>query len=132
MPSGRIAERGTHESLDHSRGLYSGLYEKQLLEEELPLATWTPGSGNRAGNVLHARSVENSVDREKSAWRFPCYRIHDSEQNTPGSRQQRSNYARDRKREKDWRALMANGPKINSQCRFLPSFGVVDTALHRR
>jgi ATP-binding cassette subfamily B protein len=32
---GRIAERGTHDTLIARRGLYAELYEKQLLEEEL-------------------------------------------------------------------------------------------------
>jgi len=35
LEDGRIAERGTHESLIARGGIYSELYEKQLLEEEL-------------------------------------------------------------------------------------------------
>jgi ATP-binding cassette subfamily B protein len=35
LEDGRIAERGTHDSLIAMRGLYAELYEKQLLEEEL-------------------------------------------------------------------------------------------------
>ena len=35
LEDGRIAERGTHDSLVAMRGLYAELYEKQLLEEEL-------------------------------------------------------------------------------------------------
>lgn len=35
LEDGRIAERGTHDSLIAGRGLYAELYEKQLLEEEL-------------------------------------------------------------------------------------------------
>lgn len=35
LEEGRIAERGTHESLIDRGGLYAELYEKQLLEEEL-------------------------------------------------------------------------------------------------
>jgi len=35
LEDGRIAERGTHDSLIEMRGLYAELYEKQLLEEEL-------------------------------------------------------------------------------------------------
>ncbi len=35
LEEGRIAERGTHESLIARAGIYSELYEKQLLEEEL-------------------------------------------------------------------------------------------------
>lgn len=35
LDQGRIAERGSHEELILSRGLYAELYEKQLLEEEL-------------------------------------------------------------------------------------------------
>jgi len=35
LEDGRIAERGTHDSLIARGGLYAELYEKQLLEEEL-------------------------------------------------------------------------------------------------
>jgi ATP-binding cassette subfamily B protein len=35
LEDGRIAERGTHDSLIAIGGLYAELYEKQLLEEEL-------------------------------------------------------------------------------------------------
>jgi ATP-binding cassette subfamily B protein len=35
LDDGRIAERGTHDSLIERGGLYAELYEKQLLEEEL-------------------------------------------------------------------------------------------------
>jgi ATP-binding cassette subfamily B protein len=35
LDDGRISERGTHDSLIASGGLYAELYEKQLLEEEL-------------------------------------------------------------------------------------------------
>jgi len=35
LEDGRIAERGTHESLIERGGIYAELYEKQLLEEEL-------------------------------------------------------------------------------------------------
>jgi ATP-binding cassette, subfamily B, multidrug efflux pump len=35
LEDGRIAERGTHDSLIAMGGLYAELYEKQLLEEEL-------------------------------------------------------------------------------------------------
>ena len=35
LAEGRIAERGTHDELIRSGGLYAQLYEKQLLEEEL-------------------------------------------------------------------------------------------------
>jgi ATP-binding cassette subfamily B protein len=35
LEDGRIAERGTHDSLINRGGLYAELYEKQLLEEEL-------------------------------------------------------------------------------------------------
>jgi ATP-binding cassette subfamily B protein len=35
LEDGRVAERGTHDSLIAMRGLYAELYEKQLLEEEL-------------------------------------------------------------------------------------------------
>ena len=35
LEDGRIAERGTHDSLVTRGGLYAELYEKQLLEEEL-------------------------------------------------------------------------------------------------
>jgi ATP-binding cassette subfamily B protein len=35
LDNGRIAERGTHDSLIERGGLYAELYEKQLLEEEL-------------------------------------------------------------------------------------------------
>ena len=35
LEDGRIAERGTHDSLIARGGLYAALYEKQLLEEEL-------------------------------------------------------------------------------------------------
>jgi hypothetical protein len=37
LKDGRIAERGTHESLMDLQGLYADLYRKQLLEEELAL-----------------------------------------------------------------------------------------------
>ncbi len=35
LQNGRISERGTHESLMRLGGVYAGLYQKQLLEEEL-------------------------------------------------------------------------------------------------
>ena len=35
LEDGRIAERGTHDALSRSGGLYAELYKKQLLEEEL-------------------------------------------------------------------------------------------------
>src|SRR4029079_15423431 len=35
LEAGRIAERGTHDSLVARGGLYADLYKKQLLEEEL-------------------------------------------------------------------------------------------------
>ena len=35
LESGRIAERGTHDSLVSAGGLYAELYRQQLLEEEL-------------------------------------------------------------------------------------------------
>ena len=38
LQDGRIVERGTHESLMDLRGIYSDLYQKQLLEEELESA----------------------------------------------------------------------------------------------
>lgn len=38
LQEGRIVERGTHESLMALQGIYSALYQKQLLEEELATA----------------------------------------------------------------------------------------------
>ena len=38
LQEGRVAERGTHESLMALQGIYSDLYQKQLLEEELATA----------------------------------------------------------------------------------------------
>ncbi|RPJ79616.1 MAG: ATP-binding cassette domain-containing protein, partial [Acidobacteria bacterium] len=35
LDSGRIVERGTHDSLVEEDGIYADLYRKQLLEEEL-------------------------------------------------------------------------------------------------
>jgi ATP-binding cassette subfamily B protein len=35
LENGRIAERGSHETLVARGGLYAALYRKQLLEEEL-------------------------------------------------------------------------------------------------
>jgi ATP-binding cassette subfamily B protein len=35
LDEGAIAERGTHEELLEREGIYAGLYQKQLLEEEL-------------------------------------------------------------------------------------------------
>jgi ABC-type multidrug transport system fused ATPase/permease subunit len=35
LEAGRIAERGTHDSLVSAGGLYAELYRQQLLEEEL-------------------------------------------------------------------------------------------------
>jgi ATP-binding cassette, subfamily B, multidrug efflux pump len=42
LKDGRIAERGTHESLMDLQGLYADLYRKQLLEEELALENAFP------------------------------------------------------------------------------------------
>ena len=35
MKDGEIVERGTHEILLKRNGVYAGIYEKQLLQEEL-------------------------------------------------------------------------------------------------
>jgi ATP-binding cassette subfamily B protein len=35
MKDGEIVERGTHEVLLNRNGVYAGIYEKQLLQEEL-------------------------------------------------------------------------------------------------
>jgi ABC-type multidrug transport system fused ATPase/permease subunit len=35
LDQGAIAERGTHEELMARRGIYAGLFHRQLLEEEL-------------------------------------------------------------------------------------------------